>query len=102
MLGKKDNFPLEGAKWPVLILDIEGKVARANQAAIKQLSSDGKTLAKLESVWTRENGCTSDEFVKRVVGHFDAVSPGERSERVAQPAGTTTGFQRIDRPTAQT
>ncbi len=43
-----------------------------------------------------------DEFVKRVVGHFDAVSPGERSERVAQPAGTTTGFQRIDRPTAQT
>lgn len=66
MLGKKDNFPLEGAKWPVLILDIGGDVIRANKAALKQLSPDGKSLKNLESVWTQENGCTSNEFVKRV------------------------------------
>lgn len=66
MLGKKDNFPLEGARWPVLILDIGGNVTRANQAALKQLGADGKSLKNLESVWTQENGCTSGEFVKRV------------------------------------
>jgi len=43
-----------------------------------------------------------DDFVERVAGHFDAVSPGERSGLVAEPDGTATGFQRLERPTAQT
>jgi len=43
-----------------------------------------------------------EEFVARVAGHFDEVSPGERTVKVARPSGTSAGFERIERPTAQT
>ena len=58
-----DNFPLEAAKWPVLVLDINGCIEHCNEAARKQLSRDGKNL---EDIWTGDNGCSSAEFLKRI------------------------------------
>ena len=66
MRSKKDNFPLDGAKWPVLVVDVTGTTLRCNQAARTQLSADGKDIGSLEDVWTPENGCSAADFVKRV------------------------------------
>ena len=66
MPGKNDNFPLDGAKWPVLVLDIAGNVVHANAAAIKQLSRDGQNIGNLEELWTSDNGCSAGEFIKRI------------------------------------
>lgn len=66
MRSKKDNFPLDSAKWPVLVVDVTGTTLRCNQAARTQLSPDGKDIANLEDVWTPENGCSAADFVKRV------------------------------------
>jgi len=41
-------------------------------------------------------------FVEQVVGHFDAVLPGERTQAVPRPASSSRGVERVDRPTAQT
>jgi signal transduction histidine kinase len=62
----KDSFPLDGAKWPVLVVDLTGKVHRCNQAVRSQLSASGKDIGHLEEVWTPENGCSAADFVKRV------------------------------------
>lgn len=41
-------------------------------------------------------------FVEQVVGHFDAVLPGERNQAVPPPGSSSRGVERVDRPTAQT
>ena len=61
-----DNFPLEAAKWPVLVLDINGCIEHCNEAARKQLSRDGNDVKNLEDIWTGDNGCSSAEFLKRI------------------------------------
>jgi signal transduction histidine kinase/ActR/RegA family two-component response regulator len=66
MSDKKESFPLDGAKWPVLTLDVTAKVVRCNQAARSQLSPTGKDIAHLDEIWTPENGCSASDFVKRV------------------------------------
>lgn len=70
----------------------------------------GETLRRLHStryvgqnlVVAGAGNVEHEAFVERVARHFDAVTPGERSERVADPSGTRAGVQRVDRPTAQT
>ena len=43
-----------------------------------------------------------EDFVGRVAEQFADVSPGDRSAQVAHPSATASGFERINRSTAQT
>ncbi|MGB0542572.1 MAG: M16 family metallopeptidase [Longimicrobiales bacterium] len=43
-----------------------------------------------------------EDFAGRVAGYFADVSPGDRSEQVVHPSATASGFERINRSTAQT
>ena len=62
----KQQFVLDGAKWPAMVMDLSGKVVSCNQTAIKQLSRTGKAIGNLDQVWTTENGCSAGEFLTRI------------------------------------
>jgi len=63
---KQEQFVLDSAKWPAMVIDLNGKVMTCNQTAVKQLSRNGKPIAALENVWTAENGCSAGEFLTRI------------------------------------
>jgi signal transduction histidine kinase len=66
MARVKETFPLDGAKWPVIVIKNDGKVLLCNEAAKQQLHNGAKGIGHLNVIWTDENGCSSDDFVKRI------------------------------------
>lgn len=63
---RQEQFVLDGAKWPAMVIDLNGKVFTCNKTAIKQLSRNGKAIGRLDDVWTSENGCSAGEFLTRI------------------------------------
>src|ERR1041385_7571538 len=71
---KSDVVALEGAAWPVLMLDSAGVVASANSAAIRFFGSvlEGKPPA-LSALWRPESKITAEQFL--AVADKTPVSP---------------------------
>lgn len=66
MARDKETFPMDGAKWPVIVIKNDGKVLLCNEAAKQQLHNGAKGIGHLNVIWTDENGCSSEDFVKRI------------------------------------
>lgn len=66
MARDKETFPMDGAKWPVIVIKNDGKVLLCNEAAKQQLHNGANGIGDLNVIWTDENGCSSEDFVKRI------------------------------------
>lgn len=64
---KKTDFPLETAGWPALLVDAGGEILRANACACAVFSgADGLPPKRLVSLWTFDNGCSAEQFLKQL------------------------------------
>jgi len=53
---EEDDFPLQNAEWPVLLMRKNGKVLRVNRAAVRAFGSDiEKEDGTLASIWSSQN-----------------------------------------------
>ncbi|MFM8469073.1 MAG: ATP-binding protein, partial [Limisphaerales bacterium] len=64
---KVTDFPLETAAWPVLVVRALGEVTQANAFARAVFGvADGHPTKPLLALWTFENGCSADQFVRQL------------------------------------
>ena len=65
--AKTSDFPLESASWPVLVVNATGEVAQANVFARAVFGgADGLPPKRLVSIWTFENGCSAEQFLRQL------------------------------------
>lgn len=61
------DFPLESAAWPVLVVSATGEVAQANAFARAVFGgADGLPPKRLVGLWTFENGCSAEQFLRQL------------------------------------
>ena len=60
----EEEFLLQNAEWPVLLLHRTGKILRANRAAVRAFgASVGEAEAQLEAIWSPHNRDTCQQFL---------------------------------------
>ena len=65
--AKATGFPLETAAWPVLVVSAVGEVVQANAFARAVFGgADGLPPKRLVGVWTFENGCSAEQFLRQL------------------------------------
>jgi signal transduction histidine kinase/ActR/RegA family two-component response regulator len=63
-IKEEDDFPLHNAEWPVLLIRKNGKVLRANRAAVRAFGSGiEKEEGTLTSIWSTQNKGTAAQFL---------------------------------------
>jgi signal transduction histidine kinase/CheY-like chemotaxis protein/PAS domain-containing protein len=61
---EEDDFPLQNAEWPVLLIRRNGKVLRANRAAVRAFGSEiEKEDGTLASIWSPHNKGSALQFL---------------------------------------
>jgi CheY-like chemotaxis protein len=61
------DFPLESAAWPVLVVSALGEIAQANAFARAVFGgADGNPPKRLVGLWTFENGCSAEQFLRQL------------------------------------
>ncbi len=61
------DFPLETAAWPVLVVSALGEVTQANAFARAVFGgADGNPPKRLVGLWTFENGCSAEQFLRQL------------------------------------
>jgi len=61
------DFPLEAAAWPVLAVSALGEVTQANAFARAVFGgADGNPPKRLVGLWTFENGCSAEQFLRQL------------------------------------
>jgi signal transduction histidine kinase/ActR/RegA family two-component response regulator len=61
---EEDEFPLQNAEWPVLLVQKNGKVIRANRAAVRAFGSGiEKENGTLTSIWASNNKVAAVQFL---------------------------------------
>lgn len=61
------NFPLEAATWPVLTVSALGEITQANAFARAVFGgADGNPPKRLVGLWTFENGCSAEQFLRQL------------------------------------
>ncbi|KAF0181497.1 MAG: PAS/PAC sensor hybrid histidine kinase [Limisphaerales bacterium] len=61
------DFPLESAAWPVLVVSALGEVTQANAFARAVFGgADGNPPKRLVGLWTFENGCSAEQFLRQL------------------------------------
>ncbi|MEQ2006474.1 MAG: ATP-binding protein [Limisphaerales bacterium] len=64
---KATDFPLETAAWPVLVVGTTGEVLLANAFARAIFGgADGNPPKRLVGLWTFENGCSAEQFLRQL------------------------------------
>ncbi len=64
---KACSFLLEGAGWAVLVVDAVGEVKHTNPFARALFSgADGNPPKRLVGIWTFENGCSAEHFLRQL------------------------------------
>lgn len=65
--AKAAEFPLETASWPVLVVGPTGEVLQANAFARAVFGgADGLPPKRLVGIWTFENGCSAEQFLRQL------------------------------------
>lgn len=65
--SKVSEFLLETASWPVLVVNTLGEITQINSFAGAVFGgADGNPPKRLLSIWTFENGCSVDQFVRQL------------------------------------
>lgn len=65
--AKAAEFLLETASWPVLVVSTLGEIVQANAFARAVFGgADGNPPKRLVGLWTFENGCSADQFVRQL------------------------------------
>lgn len=73
---KDVDFPLEAAAWPVLIVDASGDISKANAYARAVFGgTDGNPPKRLVGLWTFDNGCSAEQFLKQLEQAATPVFP---------------------------
>ena len=73
---KDVDFPLEAAAWPVLIVDASGDISKANAYARAVFGgTDGNPPKRLVGIWTFDNGCSAEQFLKQLEQTATPVFP---------------------------
>lgn len=61
------SFLLETAAWPVLVVGATGEIAQANTFARAVFGgADGHPPKRLVGIWTFENGCSAEQFLRQL------------------------------------
>ncbi|NBR86550.1 MAG: response regulator [Proteobacteria bacterium] len=61
------GFPLEMAAWPVLVVSATGELEQANAFARAVFGgADGLPPKRLVGIWTFENGCSAEQFLRQL------------------------------------
>jgi CheY-like chemotaxis protein len=61
------DFPLEPAAWPVLAVSALGEITQANAFARAVFGgADGNPPKRLVGLWTFENGCSAEQFLRQL------------------------------------
>lgn len=64
---KAADFPLESAAWPVLVVSALGEIEQANAFARAVFGgADGNPPKRLVGLWTFENGCSAEQFLRQL------------------------------------
>jgi signal transduction histidine kinase/FixJ family two-component response regulator len=70
------DFPLEAAAWPVLIVNAQGEITRGNAFAHAVFGgADDQLPKRLVGLWTPENGCSAEQFVRQLDSGVAFVFP---------------------------
>ena len=70
------DFPLESAAWPVLAVSTLGEITQANAFARAVFgAADGNPPKRLVGLWTFENGCSADQFVRQLESASTFIFP---------------------------
>lgn len=65
--AKATDFPLEAAAWPVLVVSAVGEILQANSFARAVFGgADGEPPKRLVGLWTFENGCSAEQFLRKL------------------------------------
>lgn len=65
--AKAAEFPLEAAAWPVLVVSPLGEILQANAFTRAVFGgADGNPPKRLVGLWTFENGCSADQFLRQL------------------------------------
>jgi two-component system cell cycle sensor histidine kinase/response regulator CckA len=54
---------LQSAGWPVMLVEVGGRVLHANEAAVKAFGPALEGQALLSAIWSPENGTTPEQFL---------------------------------------
>ncbi len=74
--AKAAEFPLEAASWPVLVVGATGEIAQANAFARAVFGgADGNPPKRLVGLWTFENGCSAEQFLRQLDSASTFVYP---------------------------
>ena len=61
---EEDNFPLQNTEWPVMLMRKNGKVLRANRAAVRAFGSEiEKENGTLALIWSSQNKGSALQFL---------------------------------------
>lgn len=64
---KASDLLLEAAAWPVLVVDSLGEITQANAFARALFGgADGQVSKRLVGIWTFENGCSAEQFLRQL------------------------------------
>ena len=73
---KVTDFPLESAAWPVLLVSSVGEITYANAFARAIFGgADGNPSKRLVGLWTFENGCSAEQFLRQLDSGTTATFP---------------------------
>ncbi len=64
MVNTDTEFQLENVCWPVLLVEGDGRIVRANRAALNHFGNRLATMT-LAEVWDAENGCPPEAWLTR-------------------------------------
>ncbi|MEW6159052.1 MAG: ATP-binding protein [Verrucomicrobiota bacterium] len=83
-------FALEHAAWPALLVDISGRIRRANASALKAFGSGlEKETAPLAAIWADENELPAEAQISR----WDRLAASNTSIRFKLKDGSTSLLQ---------
>ncbi|HEX3987864.1 MAG TPA: ATP-binding protein [Verrucomicrobiae bacterium] len=86
-MRRETDFVLEQAAWPALLLDENGRICRANQAARRIFGFTGLTRnTTLASIWDENSGTTPDIFLR------DQTAKGSANVKLRIAGGAVTLF----------
>jgi signal transduction histidine kinase len=64
-MRRETDFVLEQAAWPAMLLEEDGRICRANQAARRVFDFNGSSeLQSLSSFWDQKNSSPPDKFLR--------------------------------------
>lgn len=73
---KTTDFPLEAAAWPVLVVTTLGEISQANAFACAVFGgADGLPPKRLVGLWTFDNGCSAEQFLRQIETSSTATFP---------------------------